>query len=163
MMDQDTKKTLADRIKKIAAHFELQEQELAQRLGISKQAMSNYTQAKNEPKPSLLVSLVKIFGINPAWILMGDGDMLGDRTSGIPTEEISKDLTPTQREMLTYKRIQTELGMDKQRIAEGIEAIVMGKRGDERKSDRELGYDADVGFSERDGDGDGDEAGIDGI
>lgn len=70
------------------------------------------------------------------------------KAQSLPAEEISDKLTPEQRNMLTYKRLQTELGMDKQRIAEGIEAIVMGKRGDERKSDRESGFDESVGFSE---------------
>jgi hypothetical protein len=71
-----------------------------------------------------------------------------------PEEEVSDKLTPEQRNMLTYKRLQTELGMDKQRIAEGIEAIVMGKHPGARKHSKESGFGEDVGFSERDGHGD---------
>ena len=72
----------------------------------------------------------------------------------MPAEEVSPNLSPGQREMLTYKRLQTELGMDKQRIAEGIEAIVMGKRPDTKKSETKSGFGEGVGFSERGGDGD---------
>lgn len=42
--------------------------------------------------------------------------------------------------------------MYRQWIADGIEAIVMGKRADKRKSDKESGYAEGVGFSDMDGD-----------
>lgn len=95
--------------------------------------------------------------------MTGEGQMFTDenreKPDELPQEEISDKLTPEQRNMLTYKRLQTELGMDKQRIAEGIEAIVMGKRPGARKSAKEPGFDEGVGFSEKDGD----EAGFDGV
>jgi len=92
--------------------------------------------------------------------------MFRGKTSGdplpIPAEEISPNLSPGQREMLTYKRLQTELGTSKERIADGIDAIVMGKRHGARKHSKESAFGEDVGFSERDGDGVGDEAGVGG-
>ena len=54
----------------------------------------------------------------------------GESTQGqlsIPAEEISPNLSPAQREMLTYKRLQTELGTPKERIADGLDAIITGK------------------------------------
>jgi len=42
--------------------------------------------------------------------------------------------------------------MDKQSIAEGIEAIVTCKRPGAKKSDKEPRFDEGAGFSERDGD-----------
>lgn len=74
------------------------------------------------------------------------------KAQSLPAEEISDNLTPEQRNMLTYKRLQTELGMDNKRITEGIEAIVMGKHPGAKKSDKEPGVDEGVGFNERDGD-----------
>jgi len=134
--DQDFKLMLAERLKKVAQHLGLQEQGLAQRLGLSKQAMSNYTTGRNEPKPSMLVEIVNTFSINPEWLLTGAGDMLGNPNnlviSDIHPREMDEKLTPAQREMLTYKRIQTELGMPNEKIAAGIEAIAMGKTRDKK-------------------------------
>jgi superfamily I DNA/RNA helicase len=51
--------------------------------------------------------------------------------------------------MLTCKRLQTELWTSKERIADGIDAIVMGKRHGARKHSKKSGFGEDVGFSER--------------
>lgn len=58
-------------------------------------------------------------------------DGVSHNQPSILPEETSPNLSAVQRKMFTYKRLQTELGMDKQRIAEGIEAIVMGRRADD--------------------------------
>ncbi len=133
-MDHETKTALADRLKKVAAQFGLQEQELAQRLGISKQAMSNYTQAKNEPKPSLLIQLVKIFGINPSWLLMGEGEMLQPdpaKESVRPAPVAGQ--SPMEREMETFVRLMREHGAGKDEIREGLLAR-MGAAPDQEKN-----------------------------
>jgi len=54
------------------------------------------------------------------------GDFI-DGKSTVTADELNEKLTPAQREMLTYKRLQTELGMPNEKIAAGIEAIVMGR------------------------------------
>ena len=130
-VDQNFKLELAERLKKIAAHFGLQEQFFAQRLEMSKQSMSNYTTGRNEPKPSLLAAIVNVFNVNPGWLLTGDGPMFGEdepsEGHAVPPEELNEKLTPAQREMLTYKRLQTELGTPNEKIAAGIDAIVQAR------------------------------------
>ena len=74
---------------------------------------------------------VRDFRVNANWLLTGEGEMLLNAQStpldNVPAEEISATLSPIQREMYAYKRLQTEHGMPKARIAEGIEALVRGK------------------------------------
>lgn len=81
-------------------------------------------------KVSLLYTILGRYPqINPAWLLMGEGDMLGsdERQASISPDETNTSLTPAQREMLTYKRTMLELGASPERIIDGIEAIAMGK------------------------------------
>ncbi|WP_156921741.1 hypothetical protein [Desulfovibrio inopinatus] len=69
--------------------------------------------------------------INPNWLLTGQGEMLASQEKAakqaLPPEEHNDKLSPAQREMLTYKRLQMELGVAPEKIAVGIEAIAMGK------------------------------------
>jgi len=125
--------------------------EFAQRVGLSKQTMSNYILGNTEPSQSKIAEWVKVFRINANWLLIGEGSMFIDESQekpdALPQEEILDKLTPEQRNMLTYKRLQTELGSSKERIANGIDAIVMGKRDDERNANKDRDVGAAAGFN----------------
>lgn len=158
-MKFDDTDEFANRLRQLIQILKIKDTEFAQHGGVTKQTLSGYLTGKREPGRGTLANWVNVFHVNGTWLLTGAGAMFPDEENQklevLPQEEISEKLTPEQRNMLTYKRLQTELGMDKQRIAEGIEAIVMGKRPGAKKSDKEPGFDEGVGFSERDGDEDG--------
>lgn len=125
----------------LAIHtLRIKDTEFAQRVGLSKQTLSNYILGNTEPSQSKMAEWVKAFRINANWLLTGEGEMFGDKPSAstisLPEEEISEKLTPEQRNMLTYKRLQTELGTPNTKIADGLDAIISGKC----VSDRKKGY-----------------------
>jgi transcriptional regulator with XRE-family HTH domain len=155
-------KKIAEILRELIHALRVKDTEFAQVCGIKKATLSSYTNGKSAPGWQTLRTIVLAYGVNPVWLLTGEGEMFSDlpdqKTNTFPQEEISDKLTTEQRNMLTYKRLQTELGMDKQRIAEGLEAIVMGNRPGSRKPAKEYGSGEDVGFSERGGDGVGEEA-----
>lgn len=109
----------------------LKDAQFAEAIGIKRQTLSNYTTGKSEPTWSLLQSIVLKFGVNPAWLLTGEGEMFGGDAAPsqptVPAEELDEKLTPAQREMLTYKRMMLEVKAPPEKIANGLEAIVMGK------------------------------------
>ncbi|MEA4857088.1 MAG: helix-turn-helix transcriptional regulator [Solidesulfovibrio sp.] len=132
------------RIKSESSHSEFSSRlkELIQKLGIEKkdfalageiapQTLTGYLDGTSQPKQDVLAKWFQVFRVNLNWLVTGHGEMFFDSPAStqatIPEEEISKDLTPEQRTMLTYKRLQSELGTAKERIADGIDAIVMGK------------------------------------
>ncbi|MGE4536348.1 MAG: XRE family transcriptional regulator [Desulfovibrio sp.] len=128
-------KDIYTRIKAVVDHFAKGvSSNFAKQLGIPHNTFQGYLSSTGQDKikVKLLFQILDICpGINPHWMLTGEGEMLGrsgmSTHSGIPPEELDEKLTPTQREMLTYKRLQTELGRSPERIADGIDAIVMGK------------------------------------
>jgi len=87
------------------------------------------------PQSNDLEILARKCKFSTRWLLLLEGDPFDDtkcEKSPIPKEEFDEHLSQAQREMLTYKRIQTELGMPNEKIAAGIEAIAMGKTRDKK-------------------------------
>ena len=119
------------RLKKFVKNFGLEQKQLAVSGCVSSATISAYLAGNSQPAADIMSNWVRDFRVNANWLLTGEGEMLLDARSEtgttIPAEETSATLSPTQREMYAYKRLQTELGMPKNRIAEGIEAIVRGK------------------------------------
>jgi len=136
-MNSPGEKNFAELLRELIHSLRLKDIEFAQRCGIKKATLSNYVNGKSLPDWSTLREIVQIFGINPVWLLTGEGEMFISGScqvsQNLPLEEVSEKLTPEQRNMLTYKRLQTELGTSKDRIADGIEAIVMGKCGNAKR------------------------------
>ncbi|MHC1789015.1 helix-turn-helix domain-containing protein [Solidesulfovibrio sp.] len=155
---------LSLRIRSAIDKLGIEKREFAEAGGITAQTLSGYLAAVREPSFSVLCGWIRSFQLDGNWLLTGQGEMFSASTNqkpnDLPLDEISEKLTPEQRNMLTYKRLQTELGTSKERIADGIDAIVMGKRHGARKHSKESGFGEDVGFSERGGEGIGDEAGV---
>ncbi|MHC1789013.1 helix-turn-helix domain-containing protein [Solidesulfovibrio sp.] len=152
-----SKNNISDLLRELIHALQVKDAEFAQVCGIKKATLSSYINGKSAPGWQTLRNIVLSYDVNPAWLLTGEGLMFldgsRDKPDELPQEEISDKLTPEQRNMLTYKRLQTELGTSKERIADGIDAIVMGKRHGARKHSKESGFGEDVGFSERGGDG----------
>jgi transcriptional regulator with XRE-family HTH domain len=163
-MSRCSEKNIADLLRELIHSLRVKDAEFAQVCGIKKATLSSYINGKSAPGWQTLQNIVLSYDVNPAWLLTGEGlmflDGCRDKPDELPQEEISDKLTPEQRNMLTYKRLQTELGTSKERIADGIDAIVMGKRPDAKKSETKSGFGEGVGFSEWGGDGVGIEAGV---
>jgi transcriptional regulator with XRE-family HTH domain len=119
------------RLKQLVQTLGVDQKQLALSGRISAATVSAYLAGNSQPAADIISNWVRDFRVNANWLLTGEGEMLLDAQSAsldsIPAEEVSATLSPTQREMYAYKRLQTELGMPKTRIAEGIEAIVRGK------------------------------------
>ncbi|MGE4536630.1 MAG: XRE family transcriptional regulator [Desulfovibrio sp.] len=120
----------------------------AERIGHKQNTVLGYLKPEGQGKIkiSTLYDILDNFPeINPTWLFTGEGEMFGDqgqtKIPSLPPEELDEKLTPTQREMLTYKRLQTELGRSPERIADGIDAIVMGKCVSEKKQGYGVGED----------------------
>lgn len=116
----------------------LKDIEFAKKAGIKKATLSNYVNGKSFPDWIVLRNIVLSFNVDPHWLLTGEGEMFPSPTpapepASIPPEELSDRLTPEQRNMLTYMRLQTELGMPRERIAKGVEAIVLKGVGERRE------------------------------
>lgn len=132
----------SSRLKELIQKLGIEKKDLAQAGEIAPQTLTGYLDGTSQPKQEVLAKWFQAFKVNLNWLVTGYGEVFIDSPlssqTTVPEEELSKDLTPVQRNMLTYKRLQTELGTPKERIADGIDAIVMGKCVGEKK----IGYGA---------------------
>ena len=142
--------TLGDRIRIIQIKSGLQQPQFAQILAISKETLIHYQKNRRFPNSVLLSNLCKIYKINPAWLLLGEGDPgIGDegksgesegRVGAIdPVVQILHEeeeragitLTPEQRTAI-LKILRELVDRDVRSIRELLRSIPGGKKkGDE--------------------------------
>jgi len=68
--------SLSKRISSVRQEHNLSQQEFAERFGVSLSALKSYEKAVTEPTPSMLIGMIEAFGLNPNWLLTGDGRKL---------------------------------------------------------------------------------------
>jgi transcriptional regulator with XRE-family HTH domain len=66
--------TLGERIKIIQIKSGLQQPQFAKNLGVSKETLIHYQKDRRHPDSVFLSNLCKIYSVNPAWLLLGEGE-----------------------------------------------------------------------------------------
>jgi DNA-binding XRE family transcriptional regulator len=71
---------MKNRLESIRIHYHLNQVELGEAMGVSKQTVHNYMTGRNNPKKERLEELCKNFPeINLRWVRFGEGEMLKDK------------------------------------------------------------------------------------
>jgi len=94
---------LALRIRKTRVKLDLSQDEFAQQMGCCKSSVINYETGKRVPGAGFLIDLVKNFGINPDWLLTGNGEIAALSSSLSVKEKKDPDL----QHMLEHLQIPT--------------------------------------------------------
>lgn len=100
----DKKTTFAEKIKKIQDKLEINQKELAERLGISQIGISNYKKGKREPDINTIQKLID-FGISPLFLFSDFPE---------PFDEKYNDFLKTYKKQITQDEIikkELELGL----------------------------------------------------
>jgi transcriptional regulator with XRE-family HTH domain len=85
--------TLGERTKIIQIKSGLQQPQFAKNLGVSKETLIHYQKDRRHPDSVFLSNLCKIYSVNPAWLLLGEGEpFIGERTQGEESAELNKVL-----------------------------------------------------------------------
>jgi transcriptional regulator with XRE-family HTH domain len=66
--------TLGDRIRFIQKNSGRIQPDFAKSLGVSKGSLILYQKNERSPDSSFLQTLCREYGVNPAWLLLGEGD-----------------------------------------------------------------------------------------
>lgn len=66
---------MKDRLKKIRKHFDLTQQEFANRLNIKRNTIANYEVGRNVPIDAVISLICREFNICEEWLRTGEGDM----------------------------------------------------------------------------------------
>ncbi|BCD62247.1 hypothetical protein NitYY0826_C1123 [Nitratiruptor sp. YY08-26] len=97
-----------DRIKKIRQELGLSQSELAQKLGIHKQMVSDVERGKQKSfNPQIEKKLISFFSLNPHWLLEGRGEMFMKDVSSSEngsTQDTYETLSDEERVLLRYFR-----------------------------------------------------------
>lgn len=66
---------LGDRIAEVRYSVRLSQKDFAEKLGTTRNAISNYEIGRVEPKQLFLDHLCEVFNVNKEWLKTGEGDM----------------------------------------------------------------------------------------
>lgn len=93
---------MKDRIKAIRIALKLSQREFGERLGVSRDVISNLEYGRVQPKELLLRHICELYSVNEEWLFHGEGRMFaGDSCSDQRVEEalrIFKSLRPAFRD-----------------------------------------------------------------
>ena len=79
--------TLGERIKIVQLKSGLQQPIFAQSLGISKETLIHYQKDRRHPDSVFLSNLCKIYKVNPAWLLLGEGEPVCEDVGQVGVKE----------------------------------------------------------------------------
>ncbi|HIT54368.1 MAG TPA: helix-turn-helix transcriptional regulator [Candidatus Fimivicinus intestinavium] len=73
---------MKDRIKAVRLALKLSQREFGERLGVSRDVISNLEYGRVQPKELLLRHICELYGVREEWLLHGEGPMfIGDPSS----------------------------------------------------------------------------------
>lgn len=92
--------TISKRIRKIRKDANLSQPAFGEKLGVSKDVISNIEYDRVEPKPLLINYMCEIFGVNKEWLINGIGDMYISVEDDILLGEAFADITMSENEKI---------------------------------------------------------------
>ena len=78
---------IANRLARLRKEKGLSQEELAEKINVSRQAVSKWERGEACPDTENLVELSQLYGVSIDFILKGDGEKSGATTSNLPAEE----------------------------------------------------------------------------
>lgn len=112
-----TPTTTAQRLKIIRG--DLSQAEFAKRLGVHQNTLGRYERGVTEPDTGIARALCTIFGIEPRWLLLGEGVM---RSQGCASDDLATDIraalseTALEQELAALRREGTDLRKETQEL-----------------------------------------------
>ena len=102
--------TLADRLRKIRTDANLRQAEFGALVGLGQKTVSEYESGRSAPGVARLLVIAEKFGINPDWLIKGDGEpeyksqtVDAETRAQIEREHINKlfsELTPQTQQII---------------------------------------------------------------
>lgn len=68
--------TIGNRVQKILSHFDLNDRELGDIAGVTKQAVGKWKLQNTKPDADALINMRRSLGVDDIWLLTGKGTML---------------------------------------------------------------------------------------
>ena len=75
------------RIKKLRNHYDLLQKDFGEKLGVSKQAVSNWETGAQKIPESQILAISRFFGVSADWLRNGSGEMFPSSTTSQRPEQ----------------------------------------------------------------------------
>jgi len=82
--------TLGERLKLVQQKSGLTLPNFGGKIGVSKESLINYQKDRTKPDSEILSTICKIFKVNPAWLLLGEGEPFIQAGGEAKTSEAGK-------------------------------------------------------------------------
>jgi transcriptional regulator with XRE-family HTH domain len=82
--------TLGERLKLVQQKSGLTLPDFGKKIGVSKESLINYQKDRTKPDSEILSTVCKIFKVNPAWLLLGEGEPFIQTEGEAKTPEAGK-------------------------------------------------------------------------
>lgn len=107
---------IINRLKQVMREKGLSQSQLAEDLGLTQGTLSLYLSGKNSPKKFMIVAMGYEMGINPEWLLTGQGEIYRNSKENIPNNSTFlfanrkiKELKTTTNKDLNYIKSDNDL------------------------------------------------------
>lgn len=92
-MNDETPKTIGERIKSIRSYMGLKQWQFADRIGVKRNTVSTWETNLQEPSNQAYIAICRESGADEAWLRTGEGEMLAPKTRAEALGELSYRLT----------------------------------------------------------------------
>lgn len=104
---------IGSKIKKIRTDLRFSQEEMAEKLEVSKNTLSNYERGKRKPDSVFIQKLVSQFNVNTSWLFKGIGSIFIDSpfpdSGEIDLDRFEEFLNLVTDKAIEYKKIQTSI------------------------------------------------------
>lgn len=101
-----------ERLKELRKKLGLTQQEFAERLGIKRNAVTNYEVGRNEPADMVVSLICREFGVNEEWLRTGDGPQFVEITRAEQIQQMVDDIMRDHPEAFRRRFVTALAGLD---------------------------------------------------
>lgn len=110
------------RIKIIRQHFGLSQPKFGEKLGVSRDVISNIEQGRVPLKPLLAEHICSVFSVDMVWLNCGEGEMIIETDASI-YEDLKKEFNLTDTELKITRKILSLPATERKKIADVIRVL----------------------------------------
>lgn len=134
---------MKDRLKILRKELRLTQQELADRVGISRGNIAAYEVGKNSPSDAVISLICREFNVNEVWLRNGSGSMFQERSEeGEIKSLVSSLLDPNRDKMydviIEFMKVYTSLSPNSQKALNELADKLLEKLGKQQAAKEEI-------------------------
>lgn len=101
-----------DRIKAIRKHYDLTQQDFADRIGVKRNTIATYETGRNQPIDAVISLICREFNVNEEWLKTGKGEMIKELDREQEIAEMVSTLFKEESESFKFRFIKALCNMN---------------------------------------------------